>query len=303
MLVVFLVFDICLIVTLRKEIDESHSHLIFWSIAIGVLFIVFFVVGALITASRTIEVQEAQDRIFDLSAKFGETQNLLFKIDNETREEVGSWLHGTLQPKLTGLTKEIRASNALDRAAIAQRIDEISEGYVRAYSHSLYPPALMVSLEVGLETLLEGRANLLIDKRLTNASDVGFAMWFSQSEVKSDKENLRLHLGGELAYAAYRIIEEAVANAEKKAETTRITVDVQIRNEYLHISVRDNGEQISIPFSPGLGLAVISAFVQKFNGKMSLENNGDEVELLAELPYRHETVAEMLNKKFRGGRR
>jgi len=51
----------------------------------------------------------------------------------------------------------------------------------------------------------------------------------------------------------------------------------------------------------GLGLSVIDSFVQSFDGTMSIGNIADGVELAASLPYRQETVAEMLLKRFQGG--
>ena len=184
---------------------------------------------------------------------------------------------------------------------IAGRVDEINEQFVRTYSHSLYPPSLMVSLEVGLETLLEGRAKLELDDRLTNAANVGFAIWSPSLGIPEHSQNLRLHLGREYAYAAYRIIEEAVANAEKKPSTTSITVSVRVNEDALCISVRDNGDSVPENVQFGLGLSVINAFVQKFDGSMSIGNVEDGVELIASLPYQHETVADMLLKRFQGG--
>ena len=226
---------------------------------------------------------------------------MLFRIDNETREEVGAWLHGTLQPQLVRLAKDIRTKKISDCDLVAQRVDEIAEKYVREYSHSLYPPALAISIEVALETLLEGRAELVLDERLTITSDIGYAIWSSESETASIKRVMRLHLAAEISYATYRIIEEAVANAEKKSSTTRIVVDVRVEGEQVRISVRDNGDPISDNAKAGLGLSVINAFMQKFHGTMTMNNVADGVEVLVLLPYEAPTLADMLHKRFQGG--
>jgi signal transduction histidine kinase len=232
--------------------------------------------------------------------KYISTRELLFRIENETREEVGAWLHGTLQPQLVRLAKDIRTNKLNDCELVAQRVDEIAEKYVRDYSHSLYPPALAISIEVALETMLEGRAELVLDERLTNAADLGYAIWSSESETSSNKRVQRLHLAAEISYATYRIIEEAVANAEKKSSTTRIVVDVRVESEQLRISIRDNGDPISENAKAGLGLSVINAFMQKFDGTMTMNNVANGVEILVLLPYQAETIAAMLQKRFGG---
>lgn len=259
-----------------------------------------FVAGAIDLSKRNQRFKAINNEKKDLQTKFASSQELLFRIDNETREEMGAWLHGTLQPKLTSLAKDIRTQKEIDLEVIARRVDEISEKFVRTYSHSLYPPALMVSLEVGLETLLEGRAELKLDERLTNAASVGFAIWSPNLGIPDNSRDLRLHLGGEYAYAAFRIVEEAVANAEKKPNTSAISVCVSIVGNALHISVRDNGDPIPESINLGLGLSVINSFMQNFGGTMSIENVAGGVELVASLPYQHQTVADMLLKRFQG---
>jgi signal transduction histidine kinase len=186
---------------------------------------------------------------------------------------------------------------------IALEIDEVSEKYVRSYSHDLYPPGLAVSLEVALETLLEGRAELVLDERLTNAADVGFSIWSPEIGISENNQPLRLHLGAEIAYAAYRIIEEAVANAERKPSTTRIIVDVRIEGDQVRLSIHDNGEPIAVNVKHGLGLSIIDAFMQKFDGTLTMNNVANGVEILVLLPYQAETFAAMLQKRFGGGLR
>jgi signal transduction histidine kinase len=267
----------------------------------GVIISSVFIYGAIDLSKRNINYESVKNQKAEVDSKFLNTRELLFRIDNETREEVGAWLHGTLQPQLVRLAKDIRTNKVTDCDLVAKRVDEIAEKYVREYSHSLYPPTLIVSLEVGLETLLEDRAELILDERLTNAASVGFPVWSPESELKSANDSLRLLLGRELGYAAYRIVEEAVANAEKKPSTTRIVVDVGVVDRDLRISVRDNGAPISKNPVAGLGMSVINAFTQKFNGTMSTDNVGEGVELVVLLPYQQVTVAGILHQRFKGG--
>jgi signal transduction histidine kinase len=264
----------------------------------GIIISAVFIYGAIDLAKRNINYESVKKEREKISTKLSSSQALLFRIDNETRQEVGSWLHGTLQPQLTRLAKDIREKKQTDCTIVAQQVDEINEKFVRAYSHDLYPPSLIVSLEVGLETLLENRAELILDHRLTNASNIGFSFWSSGSGFEDSDRPLRFVLGRERSYAVYRIVEEAVANAEKKSSTSRIVVDVGIKDEKIRVSIHDNGAPIPADAKPGLGHSVIDAFVQKFDGNVSFKNVGDGVELIAYIPYHPKSVAETLNRRF-----
>lgn len=266
----------------------------------GIIISAVFIYGAIDLAKRNINYESVKKEREKISTKLSSSQALLFRIDNETRQEVGSWLHGTLQPQLTRLAKDIREKKQTDCTIVAQQVDEINEKFVRAYSHDLYPPSLIVSLEVGLETLLENRAELILDHRLTNASNIGFSFWSSGSGFEDSDRPLRFVLGRERSYAVYRIVEEAVANAEKKPSTSRIVVDVvvDVEGEKIRVSIHDNGAPIPADAKPGLGHSVIDAFVQKFDGNVSFKNVGDGVELIAYIPYHPKSVAETLNRRF-----
>ena len=299
--VAFISLEIFSIVILDDQASEKLQLLRMVNAVVGTSLAITFVVGALDVAKRNLKYANAKISEATIESKYISTRELLFRIDNETREEVGAWLHGTLQPQLVRLAKDIRTKKISDCDLVAQRVDEIAEKYVREYSHTLYPPALAISIEVALETLLEGRAELVLDERLTITSDIGYAIWSSESETASIKGVMRLHLAAEISYATYRIIEEAVANAEKKSSTTRIVVDVRVEGEQVRISVRDNGDPISDNAKAGLGLSVINAFMQKFHGTMTMNNVADGVEVLVLLPYEAPTLADMLHKRFQGG--
>ena len=300
-LVLFVSAETFTVLVLHFHENGQLRHIAVMNAIVGVIIASIFVYGAVDLSKRNVNYENVKTEKDDITTKFTNSQDLLFRIDNETRQEVGAWLHGTLQPQLTRLARDIRAQKESDCNLVAQRVDEISEKYVRAYSHELFPPALIVSLEVGLETMLEGRAELVLDHRLTNESTLGFSIASREPEETVPDRPLRLNLGRERGYAAYRIIEEAVANAEKKPYTSRIVADVRVEEAVLRISVLDNGAPIPADFKPGLGHSIIDAFIQKFDGSWSLSNVDGGVELIACIPYTPVTVAERLQLKFQGG--
>jgi len=299
----FVSLEVISVILLDNQVSEKLQFLRLLNAVVGTAIAATFVYEGIDLAKRNMNYAKSVEDKEVMQSKYVSTRELLFRIDNETREEVGAWLHGTLQPQLVRLAKDIRTKKISDCDLVAQRVDEIAEKYVREYSHSLYPPALAISLEVALETLLEGRVELVMDERLTNSADIGYAIWSSELEASSNKQTMRLHLAAEISYATYRIIEEAVANAEKKPGTTRIVVDVRVESEQLRITVRDNGDPISENAKAGLGLSVINAFMQKFDGTLTMNNVANGVEILVLLPHQAETIAAMLQKRFGGGLR
>ena len=294
----FAAINLLTVIILHFHEDGQLRYLEIINLVTGIIISTVFVYGAIDLAKRNLSFEAAKNESRAIQKKYVGTRELLFRIDNETREEVGAWLHGTLQPQLVRLAQDIRTENETNLDRVAQRVDEISEKFVRSYSHSLFPPALMISLEVGLETLLEGRAELTLDPLLTNASTLGFAIWSPESALGAQGGDLRLDVGVDRAYATYRIVEEAVANAEKKASVSRITVDVCVKDGNLRISVLDNGDPIPESAKVGLGLSVIDAFVQKYEGNMVFTNVDSGVSLIVLLPYRPITVAERLKRRF-----
>lgn len=297
-LLLFISMSLFTVGILHFHEDGQLRYLEIMNFVSGIIVAAILIYGAMDLIKRNMNYETLKKEREKSDTKFSRSQDLLFRIDNETRQEVGSWLHGVLQPQLTLLAKNIREKKETDCNIVAQWVDEISEKYVRSYSHNLFPPALMVSLEVGLETLLQERAELVLDPRLTNASNIGFSIWSPESNLENNDGALRLDLGNDRAYAAYRIVEESVANAEKKPSVSRIIVDVVVVGENIRISVLDDGAPIPADAKPGLGHAVIDAFVQKFDGKMSLANVDGGVSLVALIPYHPITVAERLNRRF-----
>jgi len=299
-LVLYATTNLLTVITLQFHHDGQLRYLQIINLVTGIIITATVIYGAFDMSKRSIKYEKAKKEKAEIHSKLMDSQPLLFRIDNETRQEVGAWLHGSLQPQLIRLARNIREKKETDLNIVAQQIDDISEKFVRAYSHELFPPALFISLEVALETMLEGRAELILDERLTNASSFGFSIWSPESGLPATNTSLRLVLDTEQRYAVYRIVEEAVANAEKKSSTSRIVADIRIESEEIRLSVRDNGSPILKNTKPGLGLSVIDAYVKKFDGSFSLENIADGVELIALLPYSPVTAAEKLSLRFHG---
>lgn len=223
-------------------------------------------------------------------------------VELETRREVATWLHSSVQPNLLRLAKRVEKLDDPAARNVASEIADLGRGVVRDAAHKLHPPQLEISLELALTDILGGRAELRIDPRLstrTYASGVtmqdGKAVSFDGWAVREE----RLHLEWYLRYAIYRVIEEAVANAERKSSTSKIVVEIIVESTSIRARVIDDGAPI--PHDPvrGLGLSVIEAMVRQFGGSFMLENDSQGgVVLDALFPYEHKSIGDVYSSLF-----
>ena len=89
--------------------------------------------------------------------------------------------------------------------------------------------------------------------------------------------------------AAYRILQEALANARKHAGTTRIEVQLSRDGDRFHLDVRDHGMGLVEPREPrGLGLASMQERARLVGGSCVVEPaTGGGTRVHAQLPLRH----------------
>ena len=232
---------------------------------------------------------------YDLELKSTYNSQLLMQLgelDLQTRQELGSWLHSTVQPKLLKIARDAWAVNSVDTRAIAEEIDVLNEEVVRGYSHQLFPVQLQIALALALADLLHERAEFCCDDRMVPEMDAA-----------SDRKTLPPIEAGPIGlktdqvffpikqrFAIYRIIEEAVANAEKKPSTTKIRVNISIPEDKIIITVIDNGDRIANTVEPGLGSRLIDTYALLHNGIWQLSNIPKGVEFRCVFPVATEFI-------------
>jgi signal transduction histidine kinase len=185
------------------------------------------------------------------------------------RRAVAEGLHGTLQSKLIlvdarlgevlGRADGLAAADAESLAWVRAELDEAREIDVRQMSRLLYPDRLELGLVPALRALL-GRLPASIATRLTVSDAV---RWFD------DPTCSRLTVSERLL--AVRVVEEAVSNALKHGPATSIAVTLDVVDDVLHVSVRNDGE-LYVPASAGLpsGTARLDTRLSLVGGRLSL---------------------------------
>lgn len=215
-------------------------------------------------------------------------------VDSEIRKQVGVWLHGSVQSKLMKISRDLRFYNLSE---IADEVDDLSENEIRNYAHQLFPPALNISLEAGLVDLVGDNVKLVLDERLSEQSAVETSSPNSVEQIPAIPKINRLVLPSGLAYAIYRVIEEALSNANKKPNVSKIKVAVMVVGNTIEIIVEDNGAKLLDPVSAGLGLTLFDIYSSNFGGHFSLENSQVGVVMRMVLMFTPVTVQEAISQR------
>ena len=212
----------------------------------------------------------------------------LSEIDTQTRRDLGLWLHSVVQPKLLSIARKAWNDKSEIGNTLATELDELNDNVVRRYSHQLFPVQLEISLALALADMLEGRAEFNFDTRMFplmgEMGEPGPVPKISSEAVKSMIPKSQVFFPIQQRYAIYRIVEEAVANAEKKPSTSKISVDISIPEDQIIISVIDNGSPAGESIEFGLGTRLIDTFTLLHKGSWKLSNISTGVEFRCVFP-------------------
>lgn len=214
--------------------------------------------------------------------------NQLSELEMQTRRELGVWLHSTVQPKLLKVGRMAWSNASTECHAIAGEIDALNDEVVRRYSHRLFPIQLEFSLVLALADLLHERAEFTCDRRTYPPTDL--PMERGPSRVHDSQTAIGVsrlhdnHVSMQQRFAIYRIVEEAVANAEKKPSTTKIRVDISISHDQLIVTIDDDGAPIGEQIHAGLGTQLIDTYASLHNATWTLSDTDEGVEFRCVLP-------------------
>ena len=264
------------------------------SLVIFVFWFIFFILNILLT-NQVIKSREKSEAESVVVSKHNlQLLQQLGELDMETRRELGAWLHSTVQPKLLSTARKAWSLHNEGSDAIASELDALNEDVVRRYSHHLFPIQLEIALALALADLLHERATFTFDKRMFPVIDAALERSpvpeFQTANTKSLLADRQVFFPIKQRYAIYRIVEEAVSNAEKKSTTTEITVDISIPHEHIIITVIDNGEPVSDLPAPGLGMRLIDSFTLSHGGSWNISNIPEGVQFQCIFPVISEFI-------------
>lgn len=272
-----------------------HDFLYYWNVLGGrdwapVAFIAMSLLYSLTISKRLSDEYERQRFLMRQNAALLETvrrqmlqikdsRRLLHEGEERTRRSIAEMLHGTVQSRLLSarmyLQSTLRSLAELAPAAeMAGGVDRVrsmieraheqidrSREDVREISHMLHPTLLSLGLEAALATLAERFSpHFTVDLRL------------GQRLASREREPGHQAIDPKVGLAVYRIVEEALANALKHAQASKVEVVVDLNDDgALEVTVKDDGRGMDqAAVRRGVGLEMIAARVEELHGTVDI---------------------------------
>ncbi|HYG60913.1 MAG TPA: sigma-E processing peptidase SpoIIGA [Symbiobacteriaceae bacterium] len=209
-----------------------------------------------------------QSRVLELRA----ARRLLASQDEELHRQIAEFLHSRVQSKLLVVGFHLNQAAqwlSTDRAgAVAalvftrNQLDQIREKEIRLVSHLLHPPAITIGLVPSVQSLA-AEYNSHFCTNITVSPAVAELDSIAGSRIP---ERVRT--------AVYRVLSEALANAQVHAEATEVCITVSLAPDlHLVLEITDNGcgfDTASV--APGLGLRTIAARLAECEGTVEWES-------------------------------
>jgi signal transduction histidine kinase len=191
----------------------------------------------------------------DNLARLQSMNALLMQSREEERREVARWLHDELGQRVTAIALHLSRGAAAsdpsirgDALSSARHAVDTVLGRLHLLANELRTPVLDdLGLQAALQELVQG---------------VGVTI---EADVRVDA-----HVLPRLAEQAYRIVEEAIRNAERHAECNKVTVKVVTTKASLVLDVADDGKGLSLHHADGLGLMGLRERVAAMGGTLAL---------------------------------
>jgi PAS domain S-box-containing protein len=216
------------------------------------------------------------------------------------------------QERLQALSRRLVDAQEDERRYIARELhDEAAQGLTymrvglslleREAGHSEAARSVVNELKHTLDGILENIGRLINHLRPASLDHLGlepalrqYVEWISQQyhiTVAYEALGLGERLPLEVETAIYRIVQEALSNVVRHAQSTRVDVLLEQRNDKLIALVEDNGLGFDFNAAEGsqsLGLAGMRERAEMLGGTLVVETSaGVGTTVLVEVPYAH----------------
>jgi len=263
-------------VTRQQAAFSSELYRLLWrSLLLGLLLAVPAVVRLRVIERRS---EEQRERAQDAERQMRELSQQLVAAQEDERRKLSRELHDHVGQMLTALRLELGRIDRVRSAADTRLASAVSEcrqlvddmvDLVRDLALGLRPSMLD---DFGLQPALEWQA-----RDFTRRCNVPVSLTVTGS-IDSLADQQRTCI--------YRVVQEALTNCVRHANAGRISVDLHAHDEWLDVSVRDDG----VGLDPrrragGLGLRGIEERVRELGGTVTLESaTGQGATLAIRLP-------------------
>jgi signal transduction histidine kinase len=143
-------------------------------------------------------------------------------------------------------------------------------------------------------------ALLLRPSMLDDLGLVAAVEWYAREtsrrgemEVEVRSENVAEELADELKVAVYRVVQEALNNAQRHAHAKNVVVELAQTAGTIRVRVADDGSGFDAKRTRGMGLLGMEERVKRLGGKITVTSQaGAGTTIEAELPLTVKRVAE-----------
>ena len=204
-----------------------------------------------------------------------ELSDALFKIEannrlQEQRLEISRDLHDTIGTQLTFIISSLdnlRYAMKSENPIVREKLSQIG-GFTRETIFELRDTIwAMNKTAITAEDLNIRLSNFIHNAKVSlETIEFNFNAVADTTQVLSSKEGMN----------CYRIIQEAVNNAVKHAEASKIDVAVKIDAKVVAISIKDNGSGFDVKNTiEGNGIHSMTKRTEELNGEIKLISSGD----------------------------
>lgn len=215
----------------------------------------------------TKEKEEAEHQLVEIKQKIAHE---IIKAQEEERHRIAQDLHDDLGSTLSILKhKLVEVNDSLDNQLINEiEVANKAVDDLRLISHNLTPPFF----------LQKGLLGALQDFLVMNKVSEKVEFLFTGQERRLDWEQ---------ELSIFRIAKELLNNAIKHSNATKIEFQLIYFEEFLYMSVEDNGQGIlkNQEKSKGIGLKNINLRVNYLKGNLSQESSQRGTLIAIEIPY------------------
>ena len=257
---------------IQSAIDThiQNTRFIILLVALTSIFAIFGV-GAIVQFT---DKKESDAKISKLGQK-------IVSLQEEEQRHISRELHDGIVQVMVSIKYSLEATGkhlnklAVEKPAplqtaevnLANAINEI-----RRISHHLHPRILD---ELGLSEAMEALA-----KEFSERTGI---------EVTLEKPALRKLLTDEINTTLYRVVQECIVNIEKHANASAVHIELVIKDSWLTLSIKDNGNGIAKDVldgktAHGIGTRNLAERVEYHRGKFIIKSSPKGTTVIAKIP-------------------
>ena len=203
-------------------------------------------------------------------------RTLLLDYDETMRKRLSEFLHDRVQSSLVtacfelqSIQKNLEGNQRDEVSRVIQKLETLRAVDVRNASQTLTPPVGNADLATSISVMAEQYAPHIKVKLIEDPA----------------LETLGEDSSSEISLGIYRIIEQALLNATIHGKATEIEVRICRSGSNYLLDIKNDGAPLLDVQKPGLGTAIINAWVRSLKGEWSITNSDtSHVTLTAILP-------------------